>query len=101
MVPVITTLATGLPEMVPKSALEATDILAAPPRNLPSSEVAISVKNSPPPVANRTCPNRMKATTIVATMVSGIPSRELGSMYRWTAILDQEIPRALNIPGKR
>ena len=49
MAPSTTTLATGLPEMVPNSALEAIDILAAPPRNLPKMATAIPVKKSAPP----------------------------------------------------
>ena len=68
------------PERQVEFARETMDIFAAPPRNRPKSDVARSVKKSPPPRAKRTCPKRMKATTIVETMARGIPRRELGSM---------------------
>ena len=49
MMPVVTTLEIAVPETVPNSADATTDILAAPPRLLPTVAMARSVKNCPPP----------------------------------------------------
>ena len=49
--PVDTTFATALPEMVPKKALETMADFAAPPRCRPTSRSAVSMNSCPPPVA--------------------------------------------------
>jgi hypothetical protein len=62
-VPVPITLATALPEMVPKKALETVSALAGPPRVPPNIAVARSIRNFPPPHASRKEPNKMKRKT--------------------------------------
>src|SRR3972149_1517300 len=57
------TLATGLPEIMPKSALPKTAIFAAPPRNLPITIIERSVKNWPPPGAYNKADRRSAGRT--------------------------------------
>ena len=58
--PVATTFATALPEIVPKNALATISDFAAPPFLWPTSFSAESMKSWPPPVALYTTPKRMK-----------------------------------------
>jgi len=51
--PVVATLATLLPDMVPNRLEATTDIFAAPPRCRPKIAMAKSVKNFPAPMAKR------------------------------------------------
>jgi hypothetical protein len=54
--PVVTVLATELPDIMPKKVLEATAALAGPPRVQPVKAKATSVKNCPAPVFLRRAP---------------------------------------------
>ena len=54
--PVVTVLATELPEIMPKKVLEATAALAGPPLVQPVNAKATSVKNWPAPVFCRIAP---------------------------------------------
>ena len=58
--PVVTTLATPEPEIVPISAEEITATLPAPPRAWPTRPSATSVKSRIMPARSRKAPNRMK-----------------------------------------
>ena len=55
--PVLTTLATQLPEMVPKNALAITAIFAGPPRFLPAAAIAIFWKMISAPDTDRKAAN--------------------------------------------
>ena len=57
------TLATALPETVPKSALEMQDIFAGPPVKRPATLLARSKKNCPAPDFSRRAPKTMKRVT--------------------------------------
>ncbi len=54
--PVVTVLATELPEIIPKNVLETTAALAGPPLVHPVRAKAMSVKNSPAPVLRSRVP---------------------------------------------
>ena len=82
MIPSATTFATALPEIVPKRAEETTEILAGPPRYFPMATMAKSVKKEDPPVWESASPKIMKETTIVAIVLSGIPSIAVESQVR-------------------
>ena len=71
--PVLTTLATTLPETMPKKALEMTAILAGPPGELPERARAESVMKSPVPLLTRKAPSSTKAKTTVAEVPMGSP----------------------------
>ncbi len=71
--PSIMTLATPLPEMVPRSALENTDTLAGPPVNRPARAVASRTKKSPMPVIDRNAANRMNRISTPLMIPTGIP----------------------------
>ena len=80
--PVATTLATALPEIEPNRNEPSTAILAAPPRNRPIADIAMSVKKLMPPVPLRICPNKTKAITMVVATLIGSPSTPLVSAAR-------------------
>ena len=82
MTPVVATLDTALPEIEPNSAEATTEIFAAPPRWRPMAAIARSVKNSPPPVLNKSWPRKMNSSTIVTETLSADPSSALGSKPR-------------------
>jgi len=63
--PVLTTLATAEPLMVPKNALLTTATLAGPPRKRPMLSMAMSVKKRAPRLALSNSPNNRKAMTMV------------------------------------
>ena len=79
MAPSTATLATALPETVPKRLDETTETLAVPPRYRPMATKATSVMNLSPPTAYRAWPKKMNATTMLAATVSGTPRRPLES----------------------
>ena len=82
MVPTLATLATALPEIMPKKAEPTTAILAAPPRKWPISEAARSAKKSEPPQRVSTWPMMMNGTTTTIAICSVLPSSALVSMPR-------------------
>ena len=59
-VPVVTTLATALPDSDPMKALAAAAVLAGPPRVLPATRSARLMRRLPPPATSSTAPNRTK-----------------------------------------
>ena len=63
--PVATTLATALPEMVPNSDEAMIAILAAPPRYRPKAAIARSVKKLAPPERPSSEPKNRNETTTV------------------------------------
>src|SRR5690606_40416941 len=60
-VPVPTTFAVELPEMLPINPLETTETCAGPPRRCPMRPTARSMKNCPSPLAFRNEANRMRS----------------------------------------
>ena len=72
-VPVETTLATELPEMVPKIAEAIMAILAGPPRLRPASAVERSRKMRSAPQTLRKAPNSRNRNTVLAEPPMGIP----------------------------
>ncbi len=57
------TLATALPEIVPKRELDTTEIFPGPPFAPPTREVAKSMKNWPVPDCSRKAPKMTKRIT--------------------------------------
>ncbi len=58
--PVVTTLATPEPLIVPMRADEITDTFAGPPRDAPTVPMAMSLKSWIMPARSRNAPNRIK-----------------------------------------
>ena len=58
-VPVVTTLATALPDRDPMKALPTAAVLAGPPRVPPATRLASPMRSVPPPATSSTAPNRM------------------------------------------
>ncbi len=67
-VPVVTTFATELPDMVPKRPLAITATFAGPPILCPVAARARSMKNFPRPVLWRKAPNNMNRYTKVEAL---------------------------------
>ena len=66
--PTASTLLTALPEIMPNSPEPTTAILPAPPRKRPMADMAMSAKNSAPPVRASTWPRIVNGiTTSTAT----------------------------------
>ena len=59
-VPVVTTLATALPDREPMNALATAAVLAGPPRVLPATRSARPMRSAPPPATSKTAPKRTK-----------------------------------------
>ena len=59
-VPVVTTLATALPERDPMKALETAAVLAGPPRVRPATRFARAISRAPPPATSRNAPKSTK-----------------------------------------
>ena len=72
-VPVVTVLATALPEMVPIIPLTPMDIFAGPPLIFPKSAVAISMKNCVPPQALKKAPKAINRKIKCVVTFNGIP----------------------------
>jgi hypothetical protein len=72
-VPVVTTLATALPERDPMNALATEAVLAGPPRVFPATRSASPNRRAPPPATSSTAPKRMKRYTKSADTPSGTP----------------------------
>ena len=77
--PVVTTLATTLPDIVPKSEEPRIAILAGPPRYRPISAMEMSVKNAEPPDLKRTLPKNTNVTTTVVMIFIGTPKMAVES----------------------
>ena len=72
--PVPTTLAVGLPEMVPNRALATMAEWAGPPRMRAVAATAILSSTVLAPVPSSSAPKMMKITTSEATMPTGNPN---------------------------
>ncbi len=99
-VPVPTTLATALPEIVPNKALAMTAVFAGPPVILPVIESASFSRYCPIPHSLSTEARKMKRTTNSAEAPSGapkIPSRESPSVE---AMRPRLYPRCPMSPGR-
>ena len=101
MTPVVATLETALPEIEPNIADATTEIFAAPPRLRPIVAIARSVKNSPPPVLNRSWPRKMNRITMVTETLSAAPSSALGSKPRYIGSSSIAIERPVSGAGTR
>jgi hypothetical protein len=66
------TLATALPEIVPKAAEETTDTFPGPPVCLATRRNAMLRKNFPRPVRRRKAPRMRKRTTKEAIVARGV-----------------------------
>ena len=58
--PVVTTLATALPDREPMKALATAAVLAGPPRVRPATRSASAIRRPPPPATSRKAPKRTK-----------------------------------------
>ena len=74
MGPVVRTLETALPLIMPIAALLATDTFAAPPRYRPKIDMERLWKKSAPPVCCRATPKTRKPIRMVAAVWMGRPS---------------------------
>ena len=72
-VPVVTTLATALPEREPMRALATAAVLAGPPLVLPAIRSANPMRRAPPPAISRREPKRTKRYTKSADTPRGTP----------------------------
>ncbi len=71
--PVVTTLATALPESEPMMALAMAAVLAVPPRVRPVMRDESPIRSSPPPAASSTAPKSTNRYTKSAETPSGTP----------------------------
>ena len=81
-VPVVTTLATALPDNEPMKALATAAVLAGPPRVFPAIRLAMAMSNAPPPAVSSTAPKRTKRYTKSADTWRGIPQMPSVERYR-------------------
>lgn len=72
-VPVVTTLATALPDREPMNALATAAVLAGPPRVRPATRSARPMRSAPPPATSSTAPNSTNKYTKSADTPSGTP----------------------------
>ena len=84
--PVLTVLATELPDTVPCNAELMTATLAGPPMRLPAMALARSINSLPTPVSSRNAPNRMNRNMNVADTPNGVPNTPLVVKYIWLTI---------------
>ena len=99
IVPTLATLATALPDTMPKNAEPTTATLAEPPRNWPISAEARSEKNSEPPQRVSTWPMMMNGTTTTMAICKVLPSSALVSTPRYTIRRLIDTYRLANISG--
>ena len=78
MTPVVATLLTALPEIMPNRLEPTTAILAAPPRRRPVSAEAMSVNHSEAPDFSSSWPKNMNMMTMVQMIVIGMPNMATG-----------------------
>ncbi len=81
-VPTVITFETMLPEIDPKRDDPTIAILAGPPRYLPISAIATSVKKVEPPALSSTWPKKTYTTTTVAMILIAMPRIALESQTR-------------------
>src|SRR5260221_5686344 len=81
-VPTVMTFETMLPEIDPKSDDPTIAILAGPPRYLPISAIAMSLKKVEPPALSSTWPKKTYTTTTVAMILIAMPRIALESHTR-------------------
>ena len=98
-VPVVATLATDEPFIVPSSPEATTATLAGPPGLPPASASASSLKNFAPPLFPRKAPKIMNTMTKVAETPSARPKMPSEVRYMCCIILFREYPRIWNMPG--
>ena len=60
MTPVVATLATAEPEIMPMRPEESTAALAGPPADLLDTFIPMSIRSWPPPMVEKNAPNTMK-----------------------------------------
>lgn len=92
MAPVVMTLEMTLPLMEPMKPLLTTDTLAGPPRYLPMSAKARSMKKSPPPVICSTQPKNRKPMTSLAKILVGVPVMPSLPMMRYLTVWGKSKP---------
>ena len=97
--PVVTTLLTALPLIVPNNALVTTETFAGPPADFPAMERAKSLINCPVPVFSINVAkirNRLSTPATVPTLDPNSPSLVNKS---WEAIRFMLRPECLRAPG--
>ena len=72
-----------------------------PPRCLPMTAIARSVKNAAPPLLNNSCPKKINGTMTVAETLSATPRTALESKLRYTRRLSSPTDRPVNGAGIR
>ena len=82
-IPVVQTLATEEPEIVPMIPELTTATLAGPPADQPASAMDRSMMYLPSPVCSTMEPNRMNMKTNVAETARGVPNTPSVPRYMW------------------
>ena len=80
--PVVKTLATAVPDIIPIRLEPTTAALAGPPLDLPVRALAISIKTLPAPEFSNTAPNKTIKITNVAVTPKGVPKIPLPPRYK-------------------
>ena len=99
-VPVVVTLATELPEIVPITALDRTAALAGPPRVPPATAMARSRKNLPAPVRSKIAPYKINSSTNLADTPKGIPKMPSVVRYKNGTVRASGKPRCAMMVGR-
>ena len=99
--PVVTTLATAAPFMVPKLALPMIAACAGPPRSGPVTAKANLSSVAPAPEASRTAPNRMNTSTIWPTTATGRPNTPSVLYQSFSEIRNHLTSGMFSVPGIR
>ena len=98
--PVVTTLATEEPEIMPVMPDDTTAALAGPPRNLPSSENASWMKKLPAPAFSSSAPNSTNRKMKLVETPSATPNTPSDVSQKCDAARDSEDPRCAIRPGR-
>src|SRR3990172_10206207 len=98
--PVVTTLATDEPEIMPVIPDETTAALAGPPRNLPSSEKATWMKKLPAPAFSSSAPNRTNRKMNWVDTPSATPNTPSDVIQKCDAARPTDDPLCESRPGR-
>ena len=99
--PVVTTLATAAPFIVPKLALPMIAACAGPPRSLPVTAKANLRSVAPAPEVSRMAPKRMNTSTTWPTTATGRPNTPSVLYHSFSEIRNHSTSGMFNVPGTR
>src|SRR5581483_6551587 len=99
-VPVVTTLATEEPEIMPVMPEDTTAALAGPPRYLPSREKATWMKKLPAPALSSRAPNSTNRKMKLVETPSATPKTPSDVSQKWDAARPSDAPLCDSRPGR-